>query len=72
MIMVFAFVDATALVTIESVLTRSAEDVEIVIVDQTILYSQGKSEDPVVGELSFVPPHELKLRDRKFLSFHPS
>ncbi len=60
-IMVLAFVDATAQVTIESVLTKKTEDGEILIVDQTILYSQGRSEDPVIGDLNFVPPHELKL-----------
>lgn len=61
LILILSFIDATAQVTIESVLTQNAESGEILIVDQTILYSQGRSEDPVVGPLNFVPPHELKL-----------
>ncbi len=60
-IIVFAFVDASAQVTIESVLTEYAKGGEILIVDQTIYNRPGESEDLVVGNLNFVPPHELKL-----------
>ena len=61
MIMVLAFVDATAQVTIESVLTQNAESGEILIVDQTIYNRPGESVDEAIGFLNFIPPHELKL-----------
>ena len=58
LIMILAFVDAAAQVTLESVLNQNAKGGDIIIIGQTINNTPGISED---GSLDFVPPHELKL-----------
>ncbi len=51
----------TAQITIESALTQTPKDGEILIADQTIVYTKGQSVDPIIGPMDIVPPHELAL-----------